>query len=476
MERLSGLDASFLYLESPSNHMHVAATMTFDPSTVEGGYSFEKTRALIQRRLHLIPQFTRRLATVPFNLHHPVWVEDPDFDLDYHLRRIAVPAPGSYHELADLAGDIASRQLDRSRPLWEIYVVEGLEHGHIGVIAKMHHSTIDGVSGANLMVYLFDLEPNPAEEPEGPEREPEKIPSDAELLAYAMRSRLTRPAQLASVVPKAASAAYNVVRNRRSSDTVNPPAPLTAPRTSFNGAITAHRKVAYSIASLSDVKAIKNAFGTTVNDVVLAVVGGGMRRYLERKGDLPEKSLISTVPISVRPPEGEDAGVGANKVSAMFTSLATDVADPVERLRTIHEVTKGAKEEHNAIGADMLQSLTEFAAPRLFGLAMRFYSSTKLADRGPVIHNLVISNVPGPPFPLYFAGAKLVSLFPMGPVFEGAGLNITVISYMDDIDIGLMVCRESVPDVWDMAADIEESLAELKKAADAAETKPASAG
>src|SRR5207302_752146 len=176
--------------------------------------------------------------------------------------------------------------------------------------------------------------------------------------------------------------------------------------------------------------------------------------YLQRRGELPDKSLIATVPISVRPPEGEDAGVGANKVSAMFTSLATNVADPVERLHTIHEVTKGAKEEHNAIGADMLQSLTEFAAPRLFGLAMRFYSSTKLADRGPVIHNLVVSNVPGPPFPLYFAGAKLVSLFPMGPVMEGAGLNITVISYMEDIDIGLIVCRES--------------LAELKTAADAA--------
>ncbi|MBV8161825.1 MAG: wax ester/triacylglycerol synthase family O-acyltransferase, partial [Acidimicrobiia bacterium] len=420
------------------------------------------------RRLHLIPQFTRRLATVPFNLHHPVWVEDPDFDLDYHLRRIAVPAPGSYRELADMAGDIASRPLNRSRPLWEIYIVEGLEHGHIGTIAKMHHSTIDGVSGANLMVYLFDLEANPTEEPEGPEREAEHIPSDAELLAYAARSRLRRPLQLASVIPKAAQAAFNVVRNRRSSATVNPPAPLTAPRTSFNGAITPHRKVAYSIAGLSDVKAIKNAFGTTVNDVVLAVVGGGMRRYLERTNQLPDKSLIATVPISVRPPEGEeDTSVGANKVSAMFTSLATDVADPVERLRTIHEVTKGAKEEHNAIGADMLQSLTEFAAPRLFGLAMRLYSATKLADRGPVIHNLVISNVPGPPFPLYFAGSKLVSLFPMGPVFEGAGLNITVISYMDDIDIGLMVCRESVPDVWDMAADIEESLAELKKAADA---------
>ena len=469
MERLSGLDASFLYLESPNNHMHVAATMTFDPSTVEGGYSFEKVRDLVQRRLHLIPQFTRRLATVPFNLHHPVWVEDPDFDLDYHLRRIAVPAPGSYHELADLAGDIAGRPLDRNRPLWEIYVVEGLEHGHIGTIAKMHHSTIDGVSGANLMVYLFDLEANPSEEPEAPEREPEHMPSDAELLAYAVRSRLGRPRQVASVIPKAATAVLNVVRERRSTATVNPPAPLTAPRTSFNGAITPHRKVAYAIASLSDVKAIKNAFGTTVNDVVLAIVGGGLRRYLERTTQIPEKSLIATVPISIRPPEGEeDTSIGANKVSAMFTSLATHVPDPVDRLRTIHEVTKGAKEEHNAVGADMLQSLTEFAAPRLFGLAMRFYSGTKLADRGPVIHNLVISNVPGPPFPLYFAGAKMVSLFPMGPVFEGAGLNITVISYMDDIDIGLMVCRESVPDVWDMAADIEESLAELKKAADAA--------
>ena len=470
MERLSGLDASFLYLESPNNHMHVAATMTFDPSTVEGGYSFDRVRDLLKSRLHLLPQFRQRLATVPFNLHHPVWVEDPDFDLDYHLRRVAAPAPGSYHELADLAGDIASRPLDRSRPLWEMYIVEGLEHGHIGVIAKMHHSTIDGVSGANMMVYLFDLEPNPAEDKSQPEDwKPDHVPSDAELLAYAVRSRLKRPLQVASVIPKVAQAVVNVVRNRRSTDTINAPAPLTAPRTSFNGAITAHRKVAYSIASLADVKAIKNAFGTTVNDVVLAVVGGGLRRYLERTKQLPDKSLIATVPISVRPPEGEeDDSVGANKVSAMFTSLATHVPDPVDRLHAIHEVTKGAKEEHNAVGADMLQSLTEFAAPRLFGLAMRLYSNMKLADRGPVIHNLVISNVPGPPFPLYFAGAKLVSLFPMGPVMEGAGLNITVISYMDDIDIGLMVARESVPDVWDMAADIEESLAELKKAADAA--------
>src|SRR5436305_7419951 len=331
MERLSGLDASFLYLESPNNHMHVAATMTFDPSTVEGGYSFDTVRELLQSRLHLLPQFRQRLAAVPFNLHHPVWVEDPDFDLDYHLRRVAAPAPGSYHELADIAGDIAGRPLDRSRPLWEMYIVEGLEHGHIGVVAKMHHSTIDGVSGANMMVYLFELEANPTEDKSQPEDwEPDHIPSDAALLACAVRSRLKRPLQVASVIPKAAQSVFNVIRNRRSSDTVNPPAPLTAPRTSFNGAITPHRKVAYTIATLSDVKAITNAFGTTVHDVVLAVVGGGMRRYLERTNQLPDKSLIATVPISVRPPEGEeDNSIGANKVSAMFTSLATHVEDPV---------------------------------------------------------------------------------------------------------------------------------------------------
>src|SRR5438477_7171724 len=214
MERLSGLDASFLYLESPNNHMHVAATMTFDPSTVEGGYSFDQVRELIQSRLHLIPQFRQRLATVPFNLHHPVWVEDPDFDIDYHLRRIAAPAPGSYHELADIAGDIAGRQLDRSRPLWEMYIVEGLEHGHIGVIAKMHHSTIDGVSGANMMVYLFGLEAIPTEDKSQPEDwEPDHIPSDAVLVVYAVRSRLKRPLLVASVSPRVALEVYVVWGN-----------------------------------------------------------------------------------------------------------------------------------------------------------------------------------------------------------------------------------------------------------------------
>src|SRR2546421_6183675 len=198
MERLSGLDASFLYLESPTNHMHVAATMTFDPSTVEDGYSFEKSKEVIRSRLSLIPQFRRRLATVPFNLHHPVWVEDPDFDLDYHVRRVAVPAPGGVEELCELAGDFCSRQLDRSRPLWEMLVVEGLDNSHIGLLAKVHHSTIDGVSGAEMMVHLFDLETEPAESIQdlAPASEPDHVPSDLEMVGYALRSLARQPRKM----------------------------------------------------------------------------------------------------------------------------------------------------------------------------------------------------------------------------------------------------------------------------------------
>jgi diacylglycerol O-acyltransferase / wax synthase len=466
MERLSGLDASFLYLETPSNHMHVTGIMVLDPSTMPDGYSFDKTKELVAARLHLVPQFRRRLAMVPFQLHHPVWVEDPDFDLDYHVRRIAAPTPGGQEELAEVAGEVASRQLDRSRPLWEMWIVEGLENGHIGVIAKMHHCTIDGVSGANMMVHLFDMEPEPAEQPV-PEEEwsPERLPTDVELVTYALRSRVRRPWQAVQIVPKVIGAAVNVVRARRNPDIASPPTPLTAPRTSFNGSITPHRKVAFARIALDDIKAVKNAFGTTVNDVVLAVVSGALRRYLLSRGELPDKSLIACVPISVRDDEGAGPVEGSNQVSAMFTSLATQVDDPVERLHAIREVTKGAKEEHKAIGADLLMGLTEFAAPRLWALGADMYSRMRLAERHPVIHNLVVSNVPGPPFPLYFAGARLVAMSPMGPVFHGAGLNITVLSYMDSVDFGFMACRESVPGLWDVASAVSESVEELKKAA-----------
>ncbi len=460
---MSGLDATFLYFETPTMHMHVIGVIVFDPSTVPGGYSFDLVKEMMSKRLHLVPTFRRKLAPIPFNLHHPVWVEDGDFDLDYHVRRVGCPAPGTEKELAELVGDIASRPLDRTRPLWEMVIVEGLQNGYVASISKMHHATIDGVSGSNLMVHLFDLEPTPEEQPQPEEWTPEKMPSDAERLAYAAVSRLRRPFNILTVIPKTARSVLNVVQRRRGGSGGGMATPFTAPRTSFNQAITPHRRVAFSTTSLEEVKEIKKAFGTTVNDVVLAICSGALRRYLSGRGELPDKSLIATCPVSVR--GDNEKAIGSNQVSAIFTKLYSDIEDPVERLLAIHEINKGAKEEHNAIGADMLQNWAEFAAPTTFSLAARVYSGLRLAERHPVIHNLVISNVPGPPFPLYFAGAKLVGLNPLGPIMDGAGLNITVLSYVDNISWGFIACRELMPDLWDLAGAIPDAQAELLKAA-----------
>lgn len=465
MQRLSGLDASFLYFETPTMHMHVCAVFVADPSTIPGGYSFTKVKEMIESRLHLVPPFRRRLASVPFNLHHPVWVEDPNFDLDYHVRRIGCPSPGTERELAEVAGDIASRPLDRSRPLWEMWIIEGLQNGHIAVVGKMHHCTIDGVSGANLMVHLLDLQPDPEPKPAADEWRPERAPSDAELVGQAVLSRVRQPLEFVRVVSRTLQGVSNLVLTRRRRDGAGMATPFTAPRTVFNTTVTPHRKIAFTTIPLDEVKAIKKAFGTTVNDVVLAIASGALRRYLEGIGDLPDKSLSAVVPISVRTDDEKDK-VGTNRVSAMFTTLASDVRDPVERLLAIHEANRGAKEEHKAIGADMLTNWAEFAGPTLFSLASRLYSSMKLSDRHPVIHNLVISNVPGPPFPLYYAGAKLVALYPLGPIFDGAALNVTVFSYMDSIFWGFISCRETAPMLWDLAAAVPEAMAELRKAAE----------
>jgi len=470
MQRLSGIDSTFLSIETPSHLMHVSTVAVLDPRDMEGGYSFEKVRALVASRLPGIPLFRRRLVEVPFNLHFPVWVEDPNFDLDYHIRRVAAPAPGTMAELCEVAGDFVSRQLDRTRPLWEMQVVEGLEGGNIGLLVKVHHSMIDGVSGAELIVHLFDLEPiaAPLEVPPD-EREVEHVPSDLELVAYAGRSLASNPARLAKVVPATVGSVVSVVRRRRSGTGGGMAAPFTAPRTPFNAAITPHRKVAVANLVLEDVRHVKRIFGTTVNDVVLALCAGALRAYLDKLGQLPEQPLVSVVPISVRG-EGSDAA-SSNQVSAMFVSLATDIDDPVARLQSIAEGTRGAKDEHQAIGASMLQDWAEFAAPALFTRASRLYSSMKLADRHRPIHNVIISNVPGPQFPLYLAGAKLLMLCPLGPVMEGAGLNITVLSYQASIDVGLIACRELMPDLDDLAAAFVEAMAELKAAADAAEAR-----
>ena len=464
MQRLSGLDATFLYLESNSNLMHVASTAVFDPSTVPDGYSFQGVKDLVASRLHLLPPFRRRLVEIPFQLHHPLWVEDPDFDLDYHMRRAALPAPGGEQELAEFAADVLSRPLDRSRPLWEMYVIEGLENGLIATVTKTHHAAIDGVSGNELTVNLLDLQPEPAVIEPDTEWKPDRIPTDLELVGYALNSLARQPILGVKAARRTLEAAVTLRRRNRRPEITPPPAPFAAPRTPINGAITPRRKFAFTQIPLDDVKMVKNALGGTVNDVVLALCSGALRGYLADRDELPSESLVAMVPISVRTEDLK--GAMGNQVSQMLVSLATAEEDPVERLRTISRGTEGAKEQEKAIGAETLMNWAEFAAPAVAARAARLYSNMKLADRHRPLFNVTISNVPGPNFPLYSAGARMVAMYPMGPIADGGGLNITVMSYMGTMFFGLVACADTVPDVWDIAGGLERSLDELRKAAE----------
>ena len=465
MDRLSGLDASFLYLETPAQLMHVCGLIVLDPSTMPEPYAFAAMRDGIEDRVREVPEFTRKLRRVPLGLDHPVWVQDKQFDIERHVHRLALPTPGGYAELTELTGHLAGLPLDRSRPLWEMWVIEGYraEDGTelVAVFQKMHHATVDGVSGASLISHLCSLEPDA--EPIGSSQERKGWPHEpgrAELLGRAVVSSTTRPFTTFGLLAPTVKGVVGTIGRAREGTAMA--APLTAPRTSFNGTITGHRVIAFAEMDLDVIKEIKGATGTTVNDVVLAIAGGALRSYLQDRDELPDSSLIATVPVSVR--SESKRSEGANKVSALFTRLGTDVEDPLERLEELATSNRHAKDHHKAISADSLQDWAEFAAPRTFGLAVRAYASLRLAERHPVVHNLVISNVPGPPLPLYFMGARIEAMHPLGPVFHGAGLNVTVMSNNGRIGVGVIACRESMPDVDDLARRFPAELARLEEA------------
>jgi WS/DGAT/MGAT family acyltransferase len=462
MQRLGGLDSAFLYFETPTMHMHVGGLMLVDPSTAPRPYAFADYRDYVERRLPRVPAFRRKLATVPLNLGKPAWVEDPDFDLDYHLHRATVAAPGGDRETAELVGDILSRQMDRSRPLWEMWVVEGRADGLIGIVSKVHHSSIDGITGANMMAELFDFEADTESPAPADTWEPERRPSDVEMVGRAAIDWVKRPVSIVKLMPGTVMSVGKLA-NRRGRGAAGMPAPFRAPRTSFNATVTAHRSVAYTDVKLEDIKTIKNAFGVKVNDVVMAVCSGALRSYLADRDELPDRSLIAAIPISVH--DRSEGVEGTTKISIMFSSLASDIDDPTERLRYIAEVNEGAKVDHELVGASMLQDWAEHAAPNTFSLAARMYSSLRLANRHPVVHNLVISNIPGPPIPLYFNGARLKVLHPLGPVMDGAGLNVTVLSNMDSIGFGFIACKELMPELWDLSDALPGAVDELLKAA-----------
>src|SRR3954447_15347688 len=300
MQRLTGLDASFLYLETPSSHMHVASLIILDPSETGAPVSVEEVKRVYGERLHLAAPFRRRLVEIPFGLHHPLWVEDPDFDLDYHLRHIAVPPPGGPQELADLAAHLVSLHLDRTRPLWECWIIEGLEHGHVAALTKVHHAAIDGVAGNEITVAMLQLGPEDEPAPPTEEWKPDRIPTEVERLGYAMNSLARTPVRAAKTMRRTVETTMRVRSRNRRPDAHPPPGFFDAPRTSFNVALAPHRSFGFSSLSLSDVKMVKNAFGATVNDVVLAMCAGALRRYLDNNNEAVDAPLVAMVPVSVR--------------------------------------------------------------------------------------------------------------------------------------------------------------------------------
>jgi diacylglycerol O-acyltransferase / wax synthase len=460
MQRLSGLDASFLYLETAAQPLHVCSILDIDTSSMPGGYTFDRLRDALGLRIKAMPEFREKLADNRFNLDHPVWVEDKDFDVDRHLHRIGLPSPGGRNELAEICGHIASLPLDRSRPLWEMWVIENIagtdahadDGGRLAVMTKVHHAGVDGVTGANLMSQLCSTEPD------APPPDPVDGPGDATGLEIAVSGALKyalRPLKLVNVLPMTVSTVIDTVKRARSGLTMA--APFAAPQTAFNANVTGHRNIAYAQLDLEDIKTVKNHFGAKVNDVVMALVSGVLRKFLHDRGELPENTLVAMVPVSVHDKSDRP---GRNQVSGMFSRLETNIEDPAERLKAITDANSVAKQHSSAIRATLLQDWSQFAAPAVFGIAMRVYASSRLSGARPV-HNLVVSNVPGPQEPLYFLGSEVKAMYPLGPIFHGSGLNITVMSLTGKLDVGIVSCPELLPDLWDMADDFEVALNEL---------------
>ncbi|HEX2698633.1 MAG TPA: wax ester/triacylglycerol synthase family O-acyltransferase [Acidimicrobiales bacterium] len=464
MQRLSGIDAAFLAVETPTTHMHVASIVLLDPASAPGGWGHADVRRLVAGRLHLVPQFRRRVVEVPFGLEHPLWVEDPAFDLDHHLVRTALPAPCGDAELAELAGQVASRPLDRGRPLWEMHVVEGVGSGQAALIVKIHHAAIDGLLGAETLVQLLDLQPEPrVVAPEDPPWHPDPVPGVGELVAGALPSLAARPEALLEAARRTIDTVLAVRRRNEQAPASSPPLPFTAPRTSLNGPVTSRRRVAWAQVALDDVKAVKNAFGCTVNDVVLALCGAALRAHLGDGEEHPDADLVALVPVSVRNDDG--LPTRANLLSPMLVSLATTIDDPVERLQAVAAGARRAKDQEREVGFDVVLDWAEVIVPGLASTAARWASRLRLADHLPPPCNLVVSNVPGPPVPLYLAGARVDAVFPIGPVADGVGLNITVVSYVGRMCFGLVADAAAAPALAGLAARLGPALEELVKAA-----------
>jgi len=460
-QRLSALDVQFLLLEKPNVHYHVAGLSILDPSTRPGGPDgfFEDLKRLYEERQHLIPRFRQKVMFVPFGAGRPVWVDDPDFDIDFHIRKGAVPKPGGKKELADYVQRIHSRPLDRSKSLWEMYYIEGLEDDHVAVLSKVHHAMIDGVSGIDIATVLFDLGPEPrVVEPEP--YVPEPAPSPRELLVNTLREGITHPVRSAIGNLTLAIRAPEIALRRAQEMVAGFGSILAAgapPKSVFNRPVGPNRRFAMAEAPVSDFKAIKNALGGTVNDVVLATVAGALHRFLKRRGEPTQGlSLRAMIPVSTRD-ESQKMALG-NQVTSIFVDLPVGPMDAATRLRAITAATKDLKQSHQAVAAGALMNIGTWAPPTLHGLAARLVARQRLL-------NLVISNVPGPQMPIYLAGAKLLGTYPVMPLGETLALAIALTSLAGTMAFGITSDWDSMPDIDAFAADMQSSILELKKAA-----------
>lgn len=467
VQQLSGLDASFLHMETSRTFGHVSSLSIYERPRGKDFDPFEALRAQVAGRLHLIEPLRRRLIAVPFGLDRPYWITDADFDLDFHVRHLGLARPGTAEQLTEQVARIIARPLDRTKPLWELYVIEGLESGDFAVLNKIHHATIDGASGVEMMSILLDHEVDSvAPEPPADGSTLDVMPSSLELLGRASINMARNPARITRITLRSLGELAKAVRRidlantfdalqrrlRPASDEQRDQPPrlprITAPATPFNKAITAHRRFAIGSVPLDDVKAIKNRLGVSINDVVMAVCAGALRSYLDKHGVLPAEPLVAMVPVSTR--SGDEADKWTNRVSALLAELPTNVDDPVKRVLAMHETMNAAKQRFDLMPADLIMDFTQLAMPALATRAIRLAAATRIVDRVNPPMNLVISNVPGPRQPLYAAGARMKHYYPVSTITDGQGLNITVQSYTDTLDFGLVSCRELVPDVWDL--------------------------
>jgi diacylglycerol O-acyltransferase len=464
MEELSGLDASFLYLETPKIPMHIGGV-----AILEGSLSFDDFKQYVADRLHTVDKLTQKLVTVPLSLDRPYWVEDPDFDINMHLHRTALPCPGGWKELRYLASRIFSQQLNRELPLWEFVFVEGIDtiaqvpKGSVALITKVHHAGFDGKSGDDLMSMLFDISPTPRAVPAKVAKKIEDVPGPIGLMAKSAYNFVTRPTKLPGLLWDTGKATLKAGYMTRIQGIKMPTLPFRAPKTRFNDTVELERVWNSAILDVNRVKALRQAVdGATLNDVILAICAGALRRYLLEKDELPEKPLVAMVPVSTRSEQQKNAM--GNQVSAMYIQLATDEEDPIKRLKKIHLNTLIGKLYQDAVDAKSLMGYAELIPFGLAGVAARFYSRAAIAKHHNPFFNVVITNVPGPQIPIYLAGHKLIVNMGTAPIFDGMGLIIPICSYNGVLTISPTSAANLMPDLDDFTRYIRESANELELA------------